>query len=73
MKELAEEGKLIEQYNLISPFQIIDNETQELQNNEHLAKFLYSKICSSNKSIQQILVIPDAKQKGYVIAIERVR
>lgn len=64
---------LIEQYNLISPFQIIDNEAQELQNNEHLAKFLYSKICSGNKSIHQILVIPDAKQKGYVIAIERVR
>lgn len=62
---------LIEQYKIISPFQIIDNDTQALQNNEHLAKFLYSKICSSNKSIQQIQVFPDAKQRGYTIVILR--
>ena len=62
---------MIERYNVISPFQNLYTELQARQNNEHLAKFLYSKICNSNKSIQQIQIIPDAKQRGYVITIER--
>lgn len=62
---------LIEQYDIVSPFQIIDNDAQARQNNEHLAKFLYSKICSSNKSIQQIQIIPAMKHRGYIITIER--
>lgn len=62
---------MIEQYNVISPFQILDNDAQALQNNEHLAKVLYSKICSSNKSIQQIQIIPYMKHRGYIITIKR--
>lgn len=62
---------MIEQYNVVSPFQILDNDAQARQNNEHLAKVLYQKICSGDKSVQHILIMPDMKQRGYVITIER--
>lgn len=62
---------MIEQYNVVSPFQILDNDAQARQNNEHLAKFLFNKICSSDKSVQHVLIMPDVKQRGYVITIER--
>lgn len=62
---------MIEQYNIVSPFQAISNTAQVIKNNEHLAKFLYDKICSRNETVEQILIVPDAKQRGYVIVINR--